>query len=134
MSYAIHAQHPIPSTYLLADLPRQAQFLLLTLRLAHEMSIDDRNFQGFVYALCGISRVERALGAVREIVQCLSRAPRSLTIQPTVAEAVTDDERRLLELLHCRWDFGLAMAGTLVPVALDEALIRSLNRLADTLE
>jgi len=134
MTYAIHSQHPIPSTGRLADLPRRAQFLLLTLRLAHEMSVDDRNFQGFVYALCGISRVERALRAVREIVQCLSRAPRALTIEPTIADAITEDERRLLELLHCRWDFGLALAGTLVPVTLDETLIRSLNRLADTLE
>lgn len=134
MSFAIHPRLPISSGCRLADLPRQAQFLLLTLRLAHELSIEDRNFQGFVYTLCGISRVEKALVAVGDVLQCLNRAPRGLTIESTAADDVAEDERRLLELLHCRWDFGLAMAGRMVPRPLDEVLIHSLNRLADTLE
>lgn len=134
MSFAIHPQLPIPSNHRLADLPRQAQFLILTLRLAHELSIEDRNFKGFVYTLCGVSRVERALVAVGDVLRCLSRAPRRLTIESTVADEIADDERRLLELLHCRWDFGLAMAGAMVPRPLDEALIRALNQLADALE
>lgn len=134
MTFAVNPQLPIPSTHQLPDLPRQAQFLLLTLRLARELSIHDRNFQGFVYTLCGISRVERALGAVAEVLQCLNRAPRSLVIGPTETDALAEDERRLLALLRCRWDFGLALAGRMVPQPLDEALVRSLNRLADTLE
>lgn len=134
MSFAIHPHLPIPSDYRLADLPRQAQFLILTLRLAHELSIEDRNFQGFVYALCGISRVERALGAVGEVLRCLERAPRRVTIEATLVDDIAEDERRLLELLGCRWDFGLAMAGSMVPRPLDVILIRSLNRLADALE
>lgn len=134
MTFAVNPQLPIPPTHQLPDLPRQAQFLLLTLRLARELSVNDRNFQGFVYTLCGISRVERALGAVGEVLQCLNRAPGSLVIGPTETDALAEDERRLLALLRCRWDFGLALAGSMVPRPLDEALIRSLNRLADTLE
>lgn len=134
MTFAMNPQRPFPSTHQLADLPRQAQFLLLTLRLARELSINDRNFQGFVYVLCGISRVERALAAVGEVLQCLSRAPRSVAIGPTETDVLAEDERRLLALLRCRWEFGLALAGQMVPRPLDETLIRSLNRLADTLE
>jgi len=134
MYFAIRPAPPIPSFCRLGDLPRQAQFLLLTLRLARELSPEDRNFQGFVYALCGVSRVERALAAVGDVLQCLSRAPQRVHIESTVVEELADDERRLLELLGCRWDFGVAMAGKLVPRPLDEDLIHSLNRLADTLE
>lgn len=134
MSFAIHPQLPVPRHHRLADLPRQAQFVILTLRLARELSVDDRNFQGFVYALCGISRVERALCAVGEVLRCLNRAPRRLTIEATVVDELAEDERRLLELVRCRWDFGLAMAGAMVPQPLDEILIRALNRLADALE
>jgi hypothetical protein len=134
MSFAVHQQLPIPSTYRLADLPRQAQFLLLTLRLAHELSVNDRNFQGFVYVLCGISRVERALAAVGDVLRCLSRAPRRVTIESTVTDDLAEDERRLLSLLRCRWNFGLALAGGMVPQPLDEALILALNRLADAME
>lgn len=134
MTFAVNPQFPIPAGHQLPDLPRQAQFLLLTLRLARELSINDRNFQGFVYTLCGISRVERALSAVGEVLQCLNRAPRSLVIEPTETDALAEDERCLLALLRCRWDFGLTLAGRMVPQPLDETLIRSLNRLADTLE
>lgn len=134
MSFAIHRQLPIPPEHRLVDLPRQAQFVILTLRLACELSIEDRNFQGFVYTLCGISRVERALCAVGDVLRCLNRAPRPLTIESTVVDDLAEDERRLLELVRCRWDFGLAMAGAMVPRPLDKALIHALNRLADALE
>lgn len=134
MSFALQPHLPIPSTCRLGDLPRQMQFLLLTLRLAHELSVDDRNFQGFVYTLCGISRVERALDAVGEILHCLRRAPRGFAIESTAKDELAEDERRLLTLLRCRWDFGLAMAGGIVPRPVDEILIHALNRLADTLE
>jgi len=134
MAFAIHPPLPVPSDYRVADLPRQAQFLILTLRLAHELPINDRNFHGFMYALCGVSRVERALAAVGDVLRCLQRAPRRLCIQATVVDHIDDDERRLLELLGCRWDFGLAMAAHLVPQPVDEDLVHSLNRLADALE
>lgn len=134
MSYALHPGLPIPSTCRLPDLPRQAQFLLLTLRLAHELSVDHRYFQGFVYALYGISRVERALMAVKEVLRCLGSAPGRLTIGSAVSDDIADDERRLLELLRGRRDFALARAGAMVPPPLDEALIAALNGLADMLE
>lgn len=134
MSFAINPHLPVPRDHRLADLPRQAQFLILTLRLAQELSVEDRNFQGFLYTLCGISRIERALGAVGEVLRCLNRAPRRLNIEATAVDDIAEDERRLLELLHCRWDFALAMAGSLVPRPLDVDLIRSLNRLADALD
>ena len=134
MSFAVHPRLPIPRNDRLADLPRHSQFLILTLRLARELSVHDRNFQGFVYTLCGISRVERALDAVGDVLCCLNRAPRRLEIQATAVDDIAGDERRLLELLRCRWDFGLALAGTLVPRPSDEILIRALNRLADALE
>ncbi|HSH40610.1 MAG TPA: hypothetical protein VK973_00595 [Arenicellales bacterium] len=134
MSFAVQPSLPIPSDRRLDDLPRQAQFLILALRLAHELPIHDRNFQGFIYTLCGISRVEKALGAIQDVLHCLSRASRRLRIEATVSDTIAEDERRLLELLRCRWDFGLAIAGGLVPRPLDETLIRALNRLADTLE
>ncbi len=134
MSFAIHPRLPMPPGQRLADLPRQAQFLILTLRLAHELSIEDRNFQGFLYALCGISRVERALAAVGDVLRCLNRAPRRLKIEATVVDNIADDERRLLALLRCGRESGMAMAGTMVPRPLNEDLVRSLGRLADTLE
>lgn len=134
MSFAIHPQLPLPPEFRLADLPRQAQFLILTLRLARELSIDDRNFHGFLYALCGISRVERALAAVGDVLRCLNRATRRLTIEPTVVDGLAEDERRLLALLHCRREFGLAMAGNMVPRPVNEDLVHSLNRLAAALE
>lgn len=134
MSFAIHPQLPLPPAFRLADLPRQAQFLILTLRLARELSIEDRNFQGFLYALCGISRVERALAAVADVLRCLNRATRRLTIESTVVDGLAEDERRLLALLHCRREFGLAMAGNMVPRPVDEDLVHSLNRLAAALE
>lgn len=134
MSAAIHPVLPISPRCQLVDLPRQTQYLLLTLRLAHELSIEDRNFQGFVYTLCGVSRVERALLAVGDVLQCLGRAPRKLVIASAVRDDLAEDERRLLELLRCRWDFGLALAGRMVPSPADEMLVQSLNRLADTLE
>jgi len=134
MAYAVRPPLPMPRDCRLPDLPRHSQFLILTLRLARELSVTDRNFQGFVYTLCGISRVERALDAVGDVLCCLNRAQRRLKIQATVVEDIADDERRLLALLRCRWDFGLALAGTLVPRPSDEILIRALSRLADTLE
>lgn len=134
MSFAIHSQLPVPPDFRLADLPRRAQFLILTLRLARELSIEDRNFHGFVYALCGISRVERALAAVGEVLRCLNLATRRLTIEATVVDGLAEDERRLLALLHCRREFGLAIAGNLVPRPVDEDLVQSLNRLAAALE
>jgi len=134
MTFAVKPQPSMPPSIQLPDLPREAQFLLLTLRLARELSIHDRNFQGFIYTLCGISRVERALAALAEVLWCLNRAPQSLDIAPTDSDAVAEDERRLLALLRCRRDFGLALAGRMVPRPLDEALLRSLNQLADTLE
>lgn len=134
MSFAIHPQLPLPPEFRLADLPRQAQFLILTLRLARELSINDRNFHGFLYALCGISRVERALAAVADVLRCLNRATRRLTIEPTVVDGLAEDERRLLALLHCRREFGLAMAGNMVPRPVNEDLVHSLNRLAAALE
>lgn len=133
MSFAVYPQLPFPSTCRLVDLPRQTQFLLLTLRLGHELSVEDRNFQGFVYTLCGISRVETALDAVGDVLHCLRRAPRGFVIKSTITDDLGEDERRLLALLHCRWDFGLAIAGGMVPRPVDEILIRALNRLADTL-
>ncbi len=134
MSFAVHPQLPIPSGCRLGDLPRQTQFLLLTLRLAHELSVEDRNFQGFVYTLCGISRVEAALDAVGEVLHCLRRAPRGFVIRTTVTDDLGEDERRLLALLRCRWDFALAIASAMVPRPVDEILVGALNRLADTLE
>lgn len=134
MSFALQPQLPIPSSHRLCDLPRQTQFLLLTLRLAHELSVEDRNFQGFVYTLCGISRVERALDAVGDVLHCLRRAPRGFVIMSTVTDDLGEDERRLLALLRCRWDFGLTLAGGMVPRPVDEILIHAVNRLADTLE
>ena len=134
MSFALYQQLPIPANHRLTDLPRQTQFLLLTLRLAHELSVNDRNFQGFVYTLCGVSRVERALVAVKEVLRCLGRATRKLRIESTATDDLAEDERLLLALLRCRWDFGLAVAGGMVPRPVDEALIRALNRLADALE
>lgn len=134
MSFAIHPQLPLPPEFRLADLPRQAQFLILTLRLARELSINDRNFHGFLCALCGISRVERALAAVGDVLRCLNRATRRLTIEPTVVDGLAEDERRLLALLHCRREFGLAMAGNMVPRPVNEDLVHSLNRLAAALE
>lgn len=133
MSFAIPPQLPTPPDHRLADLPRQTQFLILTLRLARELSIEDRNFQGFLYALCGISRVERALAAVGDVLHCLNRATRRLTIEATMADGLAEDERRLLALLHCRPDFGLAMAGNMVPRHLDEDLVDSLHRLSEAL-
>lgn len=134
MSFAVHPRLPLPPAHRLTDLPRQTQFLLLTLRLARELSVDDRNFQGFVYTLCGISRVEAALDAVGEVLHCLRRAPRGFTIESTVTDDLAEDERLLLALLRCRWDFGLALAGAVVPRPIDEILVRALNRLADTLD
>jgi len=134
MTVAVTSQRRVPAARRFTDLPRQAQFVLLTLRLARELSLDDRNFQCFVYSLCGISRVERALAAIGQVLWCLNRAPRSLLIEATETETVAEDERRLLALLRCRRELGLARAGQMVPRPLDETLLLSLNRLADTLE
>lgn len=134
MSNLAHLGLPMLVQRRLADLPRQAQFLLLTLRLAHELSIEDRQFQGFVYTLCGISRVERALVAVGDVLQCLGQAPRAFTILSAAVDELADDEQRLLALLGRRRDFGSASTGPMIPQPPNEALVHSLNRLADALE
>jgi len=134
MNFAVQPSLPITRDQRLSELPRQSQFVLLTLRLGRELSVEDRNFQGFVYTLCGVCRIENALAAVREVFDCLGRAPRELSIESTVVDDIAEDERRLLELLRSRWDFGLARAGQLVPRPFDERLIKALNRLADILD
>jgi hypothetical protein len=134
MSFAVHTRPPSPVTTRVTDLPRRSQFLILTLRLAQELSIENRNFQGFVCALCGISRVERALGAIGEILWCVKQAPRRIRIESTVAERLAEDERRLLALIRCREELGQALAASLVPLSLQQDLVRSLRGLADALD
>lgn len=133
MSLAIQTRLPIAPRQRLDDLPRQAQFLLLTLRLARELSVEDRHFQGFVYTLCGVSRVEAALAAVTEVLRGLGRAPRRIGIQATAATDITADEGRLLALLQRNRQDGAPDARGARPWPQDEQLVQALGRLAETL-
>jgi hypothetical protein len=134
MSFAVHSEPPTPAISRVTDLPRQAQFLILTLRLARELSIENRNFQGFVCALCGISRVEQALAAIADVLWCVNQASRRLTIESTAVDDLAQDEQRLLELLRFQGEPGRVMAASLVPRPVDLDLMRSLRRLAAALE
>jgi len=83
------------------------------------------------------SRVDRQIVAsivsISRVLGTKVVAERGFVIESTISDDLGQDERRLLALLHCRWDFGLAIAGGMVPRPIDEILIRALNRLANTL-
>ena len=71
-----------PAPKLLSDLPRSHLLLLLCIRLAKELSIEDRDFQGFLYLICGISRVEQAFSGLKLILGALNANPGLAIVGP----------------------------------------------------